>query len=227
MIGGRLPEQLPLALYSRKATLDVRDALARALARLVAGLRFAGSQTDHFEEVFDEWPSFEQTAVFPAAAVLPGEFRYAEALMTPRLIESTWEPAGRPGWGLYKTAELQTELQLVVRTDRLAERAILMRAVEEAFQPSGNLMTLDGPRYGVTVALPEYYGVVGRFALLGGSVIDNEDTAMREKRDAAFTVSASAPKVQVGAVWPMALSVTKVARAPDGSVAGTETKTAP
>ena len=40
-------------------------------------------------------------------------------------------------------------------------------------------------------------------------MIDNEDTAMREKRDAAFTISASAPKVQIAPVWPMALQVTK------------------
>ena len=70
-------------------------------------------------------------------------------------------------------------------------------------------MQQDGARYGLVRASPEYYGLDGRFALLSGSVIDNEDTAMREKRDAVFTISARIPKVQVGPVWPMALKIEK------------------
>jgi len=204
-----MPQQMPLAQFSRKASIGVRNALAVALGRLVQGMTFPGSQAQNFAAVYDEWPDFNDAGVFPAACILPGEFRYADSQMTPRLLEDTWEPKGMPGWGLEKTAELQTEFQLVVRTNLPAERAQLMQAIEDLFEPESNFMDLRGPRYGLVVPLPEYCGLHGRFALLSGAVIDSEDTAMREKRDAAFTVSASAPKVQVAPVWPMAISVTR------------------
>ena len=216
-----LPQQMPLAQFSRKASLDVRDALAMALRRHVVALTFAGSQAQQFAEVFEEWPSFNDSEVPPAACVLPGEFKYSDAHMTPRLLEDTWEPKGMPGWALLKTAELACEFQLVIRTNLPAERPILMRAIEESFQKDTD------QRYGILVDLPEYYQLKGRFVLLGGSVIDNEDTAMREKRDAAFTVSASAPKVQVVSVWPMALSISKTFLDSTGLPTATETFTAP
>ena len=222
-----LPAQMPLAQFSRKASIGVRNALAVALGRLVQGVTFAGSQAQNFASVYDEWPDFLETGVFPAACVLPGEFRYADSQMTPRLLEETWEPKGMPGWGLQKTAELQTEFQLVVRTNLPGERSQLMQAIEDLFQPVDNLMDQTGPRYGLVVPLPEYYGITGRFALLAGAVIDNEDTAMREKRDAAFTLSASAPKVQVVPVWPMAISVTKQLVDSAGNPFATSTFTAP
>jgi len=222
-----LPAQMPLAQFSRKASIGVRNALAVALGRLVQGLTFPGSQAQNFAAVYDEWPDFLETGVFPAACVLPGEFKYADSQMTPRLLEETWEPKGMPGWGLQKTAELQTEFQLAIRTNLASERSQLMQAIEDLFQPVDNLMDQTGPRYGLVVPLPEYYGITGRFALLAGAVIDNEDAAMREKRDAAFTISASAPKVQVVPVWPMALQVTKQLVDPAGNPFATSTFTAP
>ena len=217
--------QIPLDQFSRTATLDVRDALAAALRRIIENLRFAGSQTDRFAEVFDEWPSFLETSVFPCAAITPGGFRFSDSSTTPKLIEDTWEPQGLPGWGLYKTAECQTELQLVIRTDRVGERPALMRAVEDAFQPPEMNMAKNGPRYGLIETLPEYYGVNARFAVLDGSVIDSEDSAMRERRDAVFTVSASAPKVQVGPVFPLALRITKATLDPAGNTIEVMTRT--
>jgi len=207
-----LPAQLPLAKYSRTATLDARDALALGLKRIVQEIRFPSFETDRFAEIYDEWPSFNESMVVPAAAVLPGEFRYEDwgHAAGPHLLEDTWEPKGKPGWGLYRTAEVAMEMQLTIRTNLPAERAVLMRAVEDAFQAPRLLMQQDGARYGLVRVIPEYYGLDGRFALLSGSVVDNEDTAMREKRDAVFTISARIPKVQVGPVLPMALKIEKV-----------------
>ena len=222
-----MPQQMPLAQFSRKASIGVRNALAVALGRLVSSLTFPGSQAQTFAAVYDEWPDFLDTGVFPAACILPGEFRYADSQMTPRLLEDTWEPKGMPGWGLQKTAELQTEFQLVIRTNLTGERAQLMQAIEDLFQPVDNTMDLTGPRYGLVVPLPEYYNLNGRFALLAGAVIDNEDTAMREKRDAAFTISASAPKVQVAPVWPMAVGVVTKLFGPIGQSPTTEVTVAP
>ena len=216
-----LPQQMPLAQYRHTASLDVRGALAMALRRHVEGLTFAGSQAQQFAEVFEEWPSFNDSEVPPVACVLPGDFKYGDAHMTPRLLEDTWEPKGMPGWALLKTAELMCEFQLVLRTNLPAERPVLMRAIEESFQHDTD------QRYGIIVDLPEYYQLTGRFVLLSGSVIDNEDTAMREKRDAAFTISATAPKVQVVPVWPMALSINKVFLDSRGNPTASETFTAP
>jgi hypothetical protein len=222
-----MPQQMPLANFSRRASIGVRNALAVALGRLVQGLTFPGSQAQSFAEVHDEWPSFLETGVFPAACILPGEFRYADSQLTPRLLEDTWEPKGMPGWGLQKTAELQTEFQLVIRTNLPGERPQLMQAIEDLFQPVDNRMDQEGPRYGLVVPLPEYYDLKGRFALLSGAVIDNEDTAMREKRDAAFTISASAPKVQVVPVWPMAVGVVTKLFGPIGKPPTTEVTVSP
>lgn len=209
--------QMPRERFSRTATLDVRDALAAALRRVVEDLRFVGSQTDRFAEVFDVWPSFLETAVFPAAAIVPGGFKFVDSSTTPKLLEETWEPQGLPGWGLYKTSECQTELSLVIRTDLVGERPALMRAVEDAFQDPQLNMAKNGPRYGLVKTLPDYYGVNARFAVLDGSVIDSEDSAMRERRDAVFTISASAPRVQVGPVFPLALRITKTTLDPAGN----------
>ena len=220
MTSPNLPQQMPLAQFSRTASLDARNALAMALRRHIEALTFAGSQAQQFAEVFEEWPSFNDSEALPAACVLPGEFKYGDAHMTPRLLEDTWEPKGMPGWALLKTAELMCEFQLVLRTNLPAERPVLMRAIEESFQNDTD------QRYGIIVDLPEYYQLTGRFVLLSGSVIDNEDTAMREKRDAAFTISATAPKVQVVPVWPMALSISKTLTDSTG-LPTTETFTAP
>jgi hypothetical protein len=215
-----LPTQLPLAQYTLTATMDARDALALALRRLVEDVRFAGDcQADRFAAVFDEWPSFNDGMALPAAAVLPGEFRYEAWSPSPHLLEETWEPKGKPGWGLYQTAEVACDFQLTLRTDRIGERPLLMRAIEDAFQAPGMLMDNTAARYGLMLPLPEYYGLLGRFAILAGSVIDNEDAAMREKRDAIFIVSARVPKVQVGPVWPMALQVSKTVLAGGATLA--------
>lgn len=216
-----LPQQMPLAQYSHTASLDVRGALAMALRRHIEQLSFAGSQAQRFAEVFEEWPSFNDSEVAPVACVLPGDWKYGDAHMTPRLLEDTWEPKGMPGWCLYKTAELMCEFQLSIRTNLPAERPILIRAIEESFQHGTE------ERYGIIIDLPEYYQLTGRFVLLGGSVIDNEDAAMREKRDAVFTISATAPKVQVMPVWPMALSIRKVFLDELGNTVASETFTAP
>lgn len=197
----------PRESYTRTATLDVRDALATALRKHVEGLRFVGAQgTDRFSQVFEEFPSFNDRAVPPSACVLQSDWRYGDAMLSPTLLEDTWEPKGMPGWGLYQTAEVICELQLVIRTNLPGERPVLMKAIEDSFQDPDMLMShSSGARYGIVTTLSEYYGLPARFALLGGSVIDSEEKAMREERDAVFTISAMAPKVQVGPVYPLAV----------------------
>lgn len=198
----------PVGNYSRKATLDPRSALAAELKRIIEGVRFQGSQIDRFQVVHDDWPTFDESQMLPAACILPSDFKMDAWAASPHLFEHTWEPKGMPGWGLYKTAEVTSELVVLIRTDLRDERPIIMNAVEDAFQEPGMLMNHRlGAKYGLVRTLPEYYGIEARFALQSGNVIDNEDTAMKGRHDAGFTVAALTSKVQVGPVYPLALEI--------------------
>jgi hypothetical protein len=205
--------------YSRKATMDVRDALAAALKRHIAALRFRGSDdTDRFAVVDDDWPTYNDRQVVPSACVDPGAWRYAPWSMTPHLLEDTWEPKGMPGWGLYKVAEIEADFVLACRTNLPAERKVLIHSIEDAFETPRLLMDQHGARYGILLPLPDYYGLLGRFTLTGGQILDTEDKAARSQKDALFTISVQASKVQVGPVFPMSINIRKQLGGPDAPV---------
>ena len=198
---------MPQDQYSRRATMDVRDACAAALKRHIAGLRFHGSaDTDRFAIVDDDWPTYNDRQVVPAACVEPGAWKYGAWSTTPTLLEDTWEPQGMPGWGLWKVAELEADFVLACRTNLPAERKVLVKAIEDSFEGRGQEI---GERYGLILPLPDYYGLKVRFAITGGQIIDTEDKAARSQKDAVFTISVQANKVQVRPVFPMALNITK------------------
>jgi hypothetical protein len=195
--------------YSRAATRDVRAAMALALARHLKGLTFFNAGAPYgFAQVFDEWPSYVDRYVPPSACVLPTGWKYGDWAFTPTLLEDTWEIAGEPGFGLYKLSEIEVDMEVSIRTDHVVMREQVVLGVEESFVDSGLLMTEISGRYGLILPLPEYYGLSARFALSAARVIDDEDKAMREQRNAVFTISAQAPQVRVGAVYPLNLKVT-------------------
>ncbi len=203
--------------YSRKAVRDVRNAAAVVLARHLGGLSFElGGQSFSFTKVFDEWPSYAQRYKPPAACVLPAGWSYGPWGLTPTLLEDTWEPKGQQGFGLYKTAELECEMEISIRTTSTAERETITLGVEDAFQADQMLMSQKaGPRNSVILFMPEYYNLPARFSLLKGRTIDDEDRAMREKRDVILTIGVQASKVKLGPVYPMALHFKKQA---DGTI---------
>ena len=191
--------------YSRKASLNVRDAMARALSRHLKTLTFQFGV--RFTDVFDEWPSYVKRYRPPCACVLPSSWAYS-GWMTPTLLEDTWEPQGAQGFGLYKTGEAETELEISIATTSTEERALIEQGIEDAFVDPELLMSEQrGPRNAILLPMPEYYGLNVRFSLLRGRVIDDEDSAIREKRNAVLTVSAQASKVKVGPVYPLALTI--------------------
>jgi hypothetical protein len=195
---------MPREKFSRTATQDVRGAMATALAAYIAGLEFDpgdGSPLYKFAQVFDEWPSYLDRNVDPSACVLPNSWKYGPALLTPVLIEATWEPKGMPGWGLWKTAEAEVEFELSLRASSPVMREKLILGIEDAFQST----TREANR--IILDLPTYYGVDARYSLLAGRVVDNEEQAAREQRDAVLTISAQANKVVVRPVYPMALNI--------------------
>ena len=198
--------------FSRKATQSVRNAMASALAGYVAGLSWDldDGTTVKFAQVFDRWPHYLQRTVDPSACVLPGSWKYGDALLTPTLLEDTWEPKGGDGWGLYKTAEAEMELELSFRATTAEERDQLILGLEEAFQDPNVLMSQQGAANRIVLPLPTYYGLSARYSLLSGRLIDSEEQAMREQRDAILTISAQAPKVKLGPVHPMCLTVRKL-----------------
>ena len=203
--------------YSRRASRALRDALAVVLARHVACIDFE-LEGEHFKfsRVFEDWPSYLDTYVPPQACVLPSSWKYGDWGFAPKLLDDTIEPidnaglmTGR-GFGLYKTNEENIELELSFRAHTPAHRDAIILGIEDAFNDPAMLMSRSrGSRDGIILALPEYYGLTGRFSLVGGRVVDNEDQASREQRDAVITISAQASKVKVGPVVPLAMTITK------------------
>jgi hypothetical protein len=200
---------MPKEHYGRTATRDVRSAAALALRDHLATLTFVnGGAPFCFAEVFEEWPAYLDRYVPPSACVLPGAWKYGDSNFTPTLLEDTWEPEGESGWGLYKTAELEVDFEVVVGATSPSEREAIVLGVEDAFQAPGLLMDeAQGPRNAIILPLSAYYGLSARFALLSARVIDSEEQAMRERREAIFTIQVQAPKVKLGPVHPLALKL--------------------
>jgi hypothetical protein len=198
--------------FSLKATQSIRGAMASALAAYVAGLSWDldDGTTVKFAQVFDRWPHYLQRTVDPSACVLPGSWKYGDALLTPTLLENTWEPKGGDGWGLYQTSEAEVELELSLRATTSEERDQLIQGLEDSFQDPDVLMSQRGAANRIVLPLPTYYGLSARYSLLSGRTIDSEEQAMREQRDAVLTISAQAPKVKVGPVHPMSITIRKL-----------------
>jgi hypothetical protein len=195
--------------YSRKATRDVRGAMAMALRRHLEGLHFADPRDFVFAEVFEEWPSFLERYIPPSCCILPGTTTYADALMTPTLLEDTWEPSGEQGFGLYQLSEIDLSFEVYIRCASVTERNAVMLGIEESFRAPLVLMDMvAGARNAILKPLPEYYNLDCRFSVTAARTIDDQDTSVREARDAIFSISAQAPQVTVGPVYPMNSTVT-------------------
>lgn len=220
--------------YSRRASMDVRDACALALRRVLEGIdRVIDGERIIFAHVFDEWPTFDDKYDSPAACVLPPPaWDYSDSDMVPHLLEDTVEPnpipmpdegqTESPAYGLYKTAEMLDRFELIIRCGSTAKRSMLKLAVEDAFQTRKVMMDPAGQRYGLLLDLPEYWSLTARASLISGANTDSEDAAARNLREATFVVSMQAPKVQLGEVWPMAMTITKRMLSQDGATIRTE-----
>lgn len=210
------------AQFSRTQTLDLRLSLAAALAEHLRGMTFnAGGRALQFARVYDEWPAWQNDFVSPAAVVLPDEeLTYADARLTPTLLEETWEPqdsTGKPiglaGWGLYQLADGEVDLSVNVRAPTPGERTAIVRGIEEAFvSPNATGDYREGARYGILLPLPTYYGLAGRFSLQMLRELDDADTVARKQREVIFVVRAQAPQVKVGVVQPFKLRITEIVR---------------
>ena len=216
--------------YSQSACMDVRDACALALARVIEAIdRDIGGQRVHFTHVFDEWPTQEDKYDPPAACVMaPPEWTYSDSGGAPKLLEDSIESKDTgandpPSFGLYKTAEMIDEFGLQIRAGSTAMRSLLKLAIEDAFQTRNVTMNPSVPPYGLLLDLPEYWGLTARAALQKGSNSDSEDAALRNQREASFVISMQAPKVQLGAVYLFTPTVTEVTPTGDGRIVTTAT----
>lgn len=203
--------------YSKSQTMSARRAMQTALARHIKDLRLPNGRG--FTQVFTDWPAYEGKYVPPTAVVMPAAgWKYADWSTSPTLLEDTAEPIDPTtgqiigaGWGLYKLAEIEMDLEITFSAQDNVLRDEVLAFLEEQFVAPDVLMDeINGPRYGIIVHMPEYFGLSCRFALSEGRVIDDEGTAMRDKREAVLTISAQAPHVKVGPVKPLILTVTKV-----------------
>lgn len=199
--------------YPRKQTLDLRSAMSAALVRLLQDAKFPGPGgygTIQLAVAYAEWPSTPDEYVGPAAVVLPGEGRDVDGQFTPSLLEDTWWPQGQPGWGLYKLSDYEVSFEVKIRAAAAAERGALIAGIEQLFvqDPQQMLIAPDkGNRYGTLLDLPEYFGSQARFGLQTTSVLDDEESASMEQREAIFTIQAQSKKLRVGLVQPFTVKL--------------------
>jgi hypothetical protein len=199
--------------YSRVQMLDIHQAMARAIARHLATLPVLDTENMPvaFGAIYDHWPDPEDAYVAPCtASVMAVPYTYSASQLTPSLIESTWEPKGLPGQGLYKLAECEEDFEIRLRCPSSEARSWFVAALETAWvNPSLMMAHPNGGRYGISLNMPEYWGLDGTFKLKSAKVLDNEDNAMRKHREASIIVSGVAAQVKLGPVQPMKLTVTQ------------------
>jgi len=195
---------MPREMYSRRQKLDLRLAIAAALAEYLRTLKFsADGRTFKFASVYDSWPNWLQGGQ-PSAAVLPDDkLVYPRTQRAPVLMEETWEPVGQAGWGLYQLAEATCDMQLLVRAATNGERSAIIAEVENAFVAAGASGNDEaGRRVGLVLPMPDYYQLDARFTLLEQRVLDDAETAARNRNEAMFVLAAQAPQVRLDMVRP-------------------------
>lgn len=192
--------------FSRKQTTDLETALALATLKVIdrAYPGPGGVGLIKFEQMYEDWPSYEDADVVPAATVLPdAPLIYGPSHPVPRLLEDTWEKPGEPGLGLYELCEATREFDIQIRGSTTAERNALLAGLESIFVDDALLIAPKmGARYGVIVPLPEYWGLSARLVRLQSVKLDDQDTAARNIAEARVTVRAHAPNVRLGIVQP-------------------------
>lgn len=218
--------------YSRTKKRDLRGAMAQALRTYLEGISIPVSDgVIKFARVFEEWPSYDDKFVAPSACVLPSEAPYVPARLTPTLLEDTWEPQGFQGFGLYALAEIDASFEINIRATSKPMRSAILARMEELWvfpgydegdpfglRPNGGEYQSPLDRYGILLPMPDYYGLTARFALGSQRVIDDQDPAMRNIREATITVTGQGRLVELLPVVPMTARVREVILETDGTI---------
>ncbi len=197
--------------FSRRQTLDLETAMSEAICRHLREATFPGppgAPAIQLARVFEDWPSYEDSQLSPSACVLPdAPLVYDEAYPEPFLIEETWEPRGRPGFGIYALSEARRDLEMIFRAATAAERDALKAGVETTFFGAG-LSALPGPnRYGVILTMREYFGMPVRVSIAESRKLDDADKAIRNAWDFSILLRAQAKHVKVAPVQPFSLKI--------------------
>lgn len=193
--------------------MDLESAMAKALSDLLRLQEFKGPGglgTIRFSEVFSEWPGSNDRYIACAASVVSVEtpIQYSDSRMTPSLIEDTWEPRGMRGFGLYSLAEGEKDFSVQVRAPTKAERRALVAGMETLLVAPGVLNNrAQGARYGVIQTMPEYWGLPARFSQQSKQVLDNADSAQKNRWEASFLVRAQASLVKLDVVTPFKVKI--------------------
>lgn len=192
--------------FSRSQTTDLETALSLAALRAI-DLEYPGPGgigKIKFASLLEDWPSFEQSAVLPAAVVLPAsDLIYSPSHPTSKLLEDTWEPVGERGFGLYELCEAEREFEIQFRGATTAERNAIMAGLQTAFMAPEILNNPPtGSRYGILQPMPEYWGLIARFALVSSRKLDDADTAAKNIAEGIISVRAQAQQVKLGVVQP-------------------------
>jgi hypothetical protein len=198
--------------FSRKQTNDLQSAMAEAIGTLLRNSEFPGPRGKgriKFAAVYDEWPSSQDNALSPSACVrTPDSIKYAPALLTPTLLEETWEPVGQLGVGLYKLSEGECDFHLEVRAASRRERSALVAGIESLFvEPLVLNDKQIGGQYGRTLPMPSYWNLDVRIALQETLTSDDAESAKTNRWDSDFLVRAQANHVRLDVVSPFRLKI--------------------
>ncbi len=200
--------------FSRKQTTDLSAAISKAIARFLAGLTWSGAggnATCKFAEVFDAWPSLEDSGVPTSCCVLPFKLVYEPTYPDPLLLEDTWEPKdqGVPGFGLFAVCAVHVdEVEIEIKAASDEERNAALAGVENVFREPN--MLLPPSRYGVVTLMDEYFGMPARLALVDAEKIDNADQAAQNVWEAVVTLRVQSKQVFVGPVQPFRIQVVEL-----------------
>lgn len=202
---------ITLEQFSRKATEDLETAISLAVTRTISG-QFTGpggAGKIAFAQVHEDWPSFEQSYVFPTATILPDEpLVYGPSHLVPQLLEDTWEPRGVPGLGLYELCEASRDLVVQYRAGTAAERNALKAGLETTFvAPQVTLAPFSGMRYGVLVPMPEYWGLTVRLAIADSQKLDDAESSVQNRWEGRATIHAQAKLVKLAIVQPFRVRI--------------------
>jgi len=186
----KYPLTADLILTARQET-DARTAITRGLAEYTSQVRgiAAGGRELLFAAVFDTWADFEDSAEYPSAVVMvPEDITYSDARLTPEVNGQRFPlPDGR---SIIVGAELEFDAAVEVWCTDTEERAMLVAALEEAYNPVDWM-------YGFNLELPHYFGTSARFELKALRYDDSDEDAMKRYRRAVLTLGCGVPVIRL------------------------------
>lgn len=180
--------------------IDAEQAIALAVAAYLESLTFTvnvrqlgnppgADQRFRFTQVFDEWPDADQELPYPCASVSAANVPFQAHSLAPTPLEETFGvydvPGALAGTVLWKTSELDVELQVDVWTRDIASREAVLAELPGAFAPE------EGTGRVMLTGTPAYWSLPVRVSMEGYKRIDEPEPVYSHERRALVNLRAS------------------------------------